>query len=123
MASNYALWLQLTPNSSKFLQMAPSGSQLLQISRRRPKRSVGVGVGVGLSFRSATGCLLLSIQPIRIAQQLTVSFDFMLTAGCFQCFILHSATKKYSLFKTCNKLPLLPHRYCNAKMVSLTDQI
>ena len=35
-----------------------------------------------LSFRSATGCALLSIQPTKIAQQLTVSLDFKSTAGC-----------------------------------------
>ena len=31
---------------------------------------------------SATGCALLSIQPTKIVQKLTVSLDFRLTAGC-----------------------------------------
>ena len=37
---------------------------------------------VPLSFRWATGCALILIQPTKIAQQLEVSIDFKSTAGC-----------------------------------------
>ena len=46
-----------------------------------------------LSFRSATGCALLWIQPNKIVQQLTVSLDFKSTAGCLLYYTsLHCTT-------------------------------
>ena len=39
---------------------------------------------------SATGCALLSIQPIKIAQKLTVFLDFKSTAGCYMTLELRS---------------------------------
>ena len=56
---------------------------------------ISVSQIVPLSFRLAKGCALIFIEPTKIAQQLTVSLDFKLTAGCrptLKCFCYNIKT-------------------------------